>query len=143
MKRYPVKLNSTKKRGAAALPVILLLGGIVVEIGVAGAVLLFYLNNSLYGSKLASEALALAQSGSNEAIRQIILNKSATGLVTMTAGNGSVDVNIVSQSCGANSCTLVATSVGTVINRKHTIVTTLVVDTNTGEVDIQSIQESE
>ncbi|PIR87706.1 MAG: hypothetical protein COU10_03180 [Candidatus Harrisonbacteria bacterium CG10_big_fil_rev_8_21_14_0_10_45_28] len=142
MKNSFIKANSRRRRGAAALPVILLLGGIVVEIGVAGAVLLFYLNNSLYGSKLASEALALAQSGSNEAVRQVILNKGTLGPIGMSVGNGSFAVTI-SRDCVANSCTVTATSLGRVLNREHTIVTTMLVNDDTGEVDIQSIEESE
>ena len=59
---------SKKQSGIASLPAILLLGGIIIEIGIAGSFLLFYLNNSIYGTKLANEALTVAQSGFDDAV---------------------------------------------------------------------------
>ena len=73
-----------------------MLGGIIVEISVAGLLLLFYLNNSIYGSRLADEALAVAQSGINDAIVQVILNKNLINVSgeTLPVGNGVATTDI-------------------------------------------------
>jgi len=131
------------KNGIASLPVIILLGGIVMEIGIAGAVLLFYLNNSLYGTKLANEALSVAQSGVNDAIFQVILDKSTSGdIPAFAVGNGTAEVSIA-QSCGVSDCVVTITSTGTVLTREHTIVAELNVNSDTGLVSITSILENQ
>jgi len=114
-----------------------------MEIGIAGAVLLFYLNNSLYGTKLANEALSVAQSGVNDAIFQVILDKSTSGdIPAFAVGNGTAEVSIA-QSCGVSDCVVTITSTGTVLTREHTIVAELNVNSDTGLVSITSILENQ
>jgi len=142
MKFFNFPLLKSKK-GAAALPVIILLGGIIVELGIAGSVLLFYLNNSLYGSLLASRALNAAQSGTNEAVRQIILKEGTSNpfVLTLDASSAEVDIARDCVTYGPDNCRVTITSVGKSLNREHTVETTLDVDSNTGEVDIIAVKE--
>ena len=136
------KNKSSKVRGLASLPAILLLGGVIVEISIAGLLLLFYLNNSIYGSRLADEALAVAQSGINDTIVQVILNKDLPSITndTLPVGNGTATTNM---SPGATTDKKVITTTGVVATRKRTIQAIVTVDEITGRVTIDSIKELE
>jgi len=133
------KIKLSNRRGLASLPAILLLGGIIVEISVAGLLLLFYLNNSVYGSRIADEALAVAQSGINDAVMQIILDKDAEfSGYSLGVGNGTAttDVSIV-----VVSGKRIITTTGIVFTRERTLEATVTVDDVTGIVTIDSVKE--
>ena len=122
-----------KRTGIASLPVILLLGGIIIEIGIAGAFLLVYLNNSLYGTRLANQALEAAHSGVNDAILRIIVDKDLTAdSYELQVGNTQATVTIADN---------IVTSVGQAFTKQHRLVATLTVSSTTGLVAIESIQE--
>ena len=121
------------KKGIASLPVILLLGGIMIEIGIAGAFLLIYLNNSLYGARLASEALEAAHSGINDAVMRVIVDKNVTDTYDLNVGRAVTTVTIEPNSI---------TSFGRAFTKRHTLVAELTINQTTGFVTIDSIQES-
>ncbi|PIP92213.1 hypothetical protein COW77_01145, partial [Candidatus Wolfebacteria bacterium CG18_big_fil_WC_8_21_14_2_50_39_7] len=54
-------------KAAATLPVILLVGGLIVEIGITGAFIAYFLSQSGFGIKLSEEALAAARAGIEDA----------------------------------------------------------------------------
>ena len=69
------RLNFKKNKGIAALPTILLLGGIIVEISIVGAFISYLFSQSSFGIRSSEEALSLAQSGIQDAMIKIIRNK--------------------------------------------------------------------
>jgi len=141
-----------KTSGVAALPTILLIGGIIVEIGIAGAFISFLLSQSGFGAKLSAEAFAAAQSGIDDAMMRIVRDKNFyTGPAapyTLTVGNRSAQVIIckdfktVSSACDTiNDGKDEITSLGSALTKRRQLRAIVNVDNNTGEVRVESIQE--
>lgn len=136
-----------RQKGVASLPAIILFGGLLVEIGIAGALLVFYLNSSLYGTRLANEALVIAQAGVDDAMLRIVRDKTCPNAscpeeYTITAGNGSADVTICKDSCAGIDKTEI-TSVGRVFTRRHKLITIVSIDATTGLITIDSVTDAE
>ncbi|PIR86695.1 MAG: hypothetical protein COU11_04260 [Candidatus Harrisonbacteria bacterium CG10_big_fil_rev_8_21_14_0_10_49_15] len=133
----------SKRRGIASLPAILLLGGVILEIAIAGAFLLFYLNTSVYGTRLGNEALMIAQAGIEDARMRVILNKSFedTDGYVLQIGDGAATVTVCLTCIGELDKTQVV-SVGTVLTRQHRLEAILNVDSDTGLVTVDSIIET-
>ncbi len=66
----------SNQKGIAALPTVILISGLVIEMLAALAFIVFYLLQSGAGSKNAFLALSAAQSGVSDAMMRIIRNKS-------------------------------------------------------------------
>ncbi|MDP3880679.1 MAG: hypothetical protein Q8Q32_00650 [bacterium] len=134
-------------KGIASLPAMLLFGGIIIEIAIASAFLVFYLNNTIYGTRLGNEALAAAQAGIDDGILQVILDKdcpnaACSASYSIDVDNRSVDVTICKDTCqGSNTHEI--TALGKALTRRHKIVAILSTDPYTGLVSIDSIQEEE
>lgn len=84
---------STNK-GIAALPLILMIGGLIGEITVALLVGNFFLTQSESGLRASSKAFLAAQSGYQDAFMKIIRNKTSDGSYTITFADSSVDVTV-------------------------------------------------
>jgi hypothetical protein len=144
------------RRGIASLPLILLLGAIIIEVSIASVFFLSYLNSSVYGTRMANEALIAAQSGVNDAVLRIILNKNCgddilcaplrPDFYTITTSSATVDIMICK---GGNAdCPelndsgkrlIIAT--GKALTRQHKLVATVTVDSATALVTIDSIKD--
>ncbi|MDI6717895.1 MAG: hypothetical protein QMD86_02555 [Patescibacteria group bacterium] len=64
-----------KNKGIVALSVVILSGGIILEISIALALITFFLLQSGFGARFSFEALITAQSGVNDALMKIVRNK--------------------------------------------------------------------
>lgn len=137
------------QKGIASLPVILLMSAIVIEIGIASVFLLSYLNNTVYGTRLANQAFMAARSGVNDAINRVILNKncgvdtscapSFPGTYTINIGTATADIAICKDTCvGIGKDEIIST--GYSFTRQHRIVAVVTVDSATGLVTIESIR---
>lgn len=93
MKAKKHKSKATMKSGVVAVTTVLILGAVIVEIGVAGTIIAYLLNNSNYGARLSSEALAASKAGIHDAWLKIAGNKdfSSAGY-TLSVGTRSTDV---------------------------------------------------
>lgn len=138
------------RKGIASLPAILLMSAIIIEIGIASVFLLTYLNNSVYGTRLANQAFMAARSGINDAVARIILNKNCgvdascaptyPGTYTITVGTATTDVSICKDTCvGSGKDQIIA--IGRALTRQHRIVAIANVDPTTGMVVIESIKD--
>jgi hypothetical protein len=143
----PITYHLSPRKGIASLPVILLLGGIIIEIAVTGAFLLFYLNNSIYGTKISNEALITAQAGVDDAVLKIILNKlcpdagclPSPPTYSVTVGRGTANVTI--QRNAPSSGKHQITSLGTVLTKQHKLVAVAAVSATSGMVYVESITD--
>jgi hypothetical protein len=141
-------ITKSNRRGIASLPVILLLGGVILEVGIAGAFLLVYLNNSIYGTRLANEALEASHSGINDAILRTIVDKDCGGSsatcpgdpYTLSVGRATAQVTICKDTCTPVGQTKI-TSLGRIFTKQHTLVAILNVSSTTGWVTVESIEE--
>jgi hypothetical protein len=141
------------KRGAAALLTVLAIGGIVVEIGIAGLIIIYYLGQSGFGVKFSAEALAAAEAGIQDGLIKIVRNKnvdytSSGSPYTITVGSRTAQVTIckdlrtVTAACDtANSGKHEITSLGIAFTKRRELRAILNVNSTNGEVKVESIQE--
>jgi hypothetical protein len=138
-----LKLKAT--RGIASLPAILLFGGILIEIGIISALLVYYLNNTLYANRLSDQALAAAQTGIEDGILKVVQDKtcpnaSCASSYQIETTNGTATITICKDSCAGTGKTQIV-STGAALTKKHKLIATLSVDQTTGEVTIDEIKE--
>lgn len=131
-----------KQNGVAALPTILMIGGIAVEIIIAVTATSYLFVQSEFGSKLSLDAYAAANAGAQDAIMKIIRNKSFTqATTTLSVGSYSADVSV----CKDLPCTQIGKhkilSVGKAQTRRRQLEVILNVDATTGEVRLESLKE--
>ena len=145
-----------KQSGAATLPVILLISGIVIELAIAGVVVSALLTNTIFSSRLSAEALAAARAGAQDAIIRIIRYKNCPGpdgcpssyclngaldYPTCTA-NGTIagpTTSVTMSNSGSGIITV--TSIGTAVTRKKKVEAVVGVDTSSGKISILSLEE--
>ena len=145
------KIQKSKVRAAATLPVVLLVGGLAIEIGIAGAFIAYFLGQSGFGVKLSAEALAAAKAGIQDAKMRIVRNKNfipSPNPYTLTIGNNSAQITVckelktVTTACDtAMSGKFEITSLGTAFTKKRQVRAILYVDATTGEVKVESEKE--
>lgn len=140
-------LNIKKRnhvRGIASLGATILLGAVIIEIALAIALLVYFLNFSNLGIRLSAEALKAAESGVAEGFIRILRNDYQSGVPTLTVGGASVQISI----CRANSCSpvipdnkLKITSKGAIFGKSRTLTAVVQVDPLTSLMKIESIKE--
>ncbi|MBI2011080.1 MAG: hypothetical protein HYS89_02560 [Candidatus Colwellbacteria bacterium] len=129
-------------KGVSALPVILLVSMIILELAIAVALTASSLSNTFYGERMASEALSAARAGAEDAIIRVIRYKNCptTGCpasYTVTVGSRTADVTIASDGSGH----ITINSTGAAFTRKKKVQVILGVNSSTGEVKLQSFAE--
>ncbi len=133
-------------KGVATLPVVFLISVIVIELTIAGVVLAAFLSNTVFSSKLSSEALAAARAGAQDAIIKIIRYKNCNasdcgGVVPYTITVGSRSTALVGLVDNGDN-TLTITSEGTAfLTRKKKIQARVGVDPGSGKVSVLSFGE--
>jgi len=126
-------------RGQMALPVILLISIIVVEIAISGVFVMYFVTASNQGERLSLRAMSAAQTGIRDAFVRITRNKNLTSAsYEITVGSDTVTVQI-SKNIDTNLFTVTSTAVAG--NRQRRLVGTLSVDNITGRVELRSIEE--
>lgn len=129
----------------ATLPVILLVGGLIVEIGIAGAFIAYFLNQSGFGVKLSEEALAAARAGVQDALIRIVRNKNfnpSPNPYTLTIGNRSAQITVCKDTC-AGTDKFQVDSLGIAFTKRRQVRAILYVNNLTGEVKLESEKEME
>jgi hypothetical protein len=135
------------RSGMASLPVVLLLGGIIVEAAIAGAFVLYFISSDVYGDRLNAQAFELARSAVDDGILRVMANPNcgidASGCptpYTISAGGASATVNICKDTCPDQGSGITQiTAVGSAFSKRHTLVATLTVSSTLPLVTIDSI----
>jgi len=143
MKLITHNLELNDKKAAVTLPVILLVGGLIAEISIAGAFIAYFLNQSGFGIKLSEEALAAARAGIQDATIRIVRDKNfnpSPNPYTLTIGNRSAQVTICKDTC-AGTDKFQVDSLGIAFNKRRQVRAILYVDSITGEVKLESEKE--
>jgi uncharacterized protein (UPF0333 family) len=133
------------KNGQIALPFILLVSGIIVEITIAGSFVTYFLSTSGLGERLSLRASAAAHSGIRDAMIKISRDKeyaSTPVSYELAVGSDTTDV-LVSKTDDDpnNSYVYTITSTGVASSRQRKIEATLIVNQTTGFIQLQSVQE--
>ncbi len=139
--------DTGNRRGAATLVVVLLLGGIVIEIGVVGVLLSNFLSTGNLGARLSTEAFAAAQSGVSDAFLRILRNECGdcvAGYNLPPLNNASVSVTVsclpVAGGCDSGELPTI-TAAGNALGRHRTLTAVVEVDPFTKVVRLQSVEE--
>ena len=143
MKLITHNLELNDKKAAVTLPVILLVGGLIAEISIAGAFIAYFLNQSGFGIKLSEEALAAARAGIQDATIRIVRDKNfnpSPNPYTLTIGNRSAQVTICKDTC-AGTDKFQVDSLGIAFNKRRKIRAVIYVNSLTGEVKLESERE--
>lgn len=127
--------------GLSALPTVLLITAILVEVAVVGAVISYALTSTRFSERLSAEALAAARAGAQDAAMQAIWEGACPSLADFTVGSATVCRTCALNTPSANQVTIRSTA--TLFSRKKRVETILGVDPVTGEVRLQSFQEIE
>ena len=139
------KLMKKSSKGASALPVILLVSGIIMEVVVAGLVVAQLFSSSLLSQQFATEALAVAKTGAQDAVNRVtsyVDCPDATycpSTYTVTVGGRSACVNI--GEIASNEMTIHSQS--TVLTRQKTVEAVLIIDTSNAQVTVKTFKEVE
>jgi len=145
-KSFVVGQAPRQSSGQATLSLILLIGGIIIEIALAGSLISYLLSTSGRGELLASRALGAAEAGIRDVQIKIARNKdfvqSGTLTYPLSVGGDSTTINVSRTSPTPTSYLYTATSTGSAITRTKRLVAQLVVDTTTGLVQLQSVSEA-
>lgn len=129
------------------LPFILLIGGIIVEIAIAGSFVAYFLSTSGYGERLSIRATAASNSGIRDAIVRIAQNKEFTEqpcsdpyVYSFPVGEDSVTVSVCRAS-ESSKYVYTIESIGYAESRQKKLVARIPVDKITGYAQIESVLE--
>ncbi len=130
-------------RGQIALPFILLVSGIIVEITIAGSFITYFLSTSGLGERLNLRANTAAQSGLRDAMIRIARDKdyaASTQNYNLTVGSDTAAVTVsrtVDSGLGIYIYTIAST--GTASSRQRKLVATVIVNQKNGYLQLQSL----
>jgi hypothetical protein len=134
-----------QRSGQATLSFILLVGGIVLEVAIAGSFATYFLSSSGLGERLSARAFTTAEAGIRDAQMRITRNKefAQSGPVSYSIGVGidGVSVDVSRSTLDSTNYVFTATSTGTAVSRSRRLVAVLVVNRETGLVQLQSLAE--
>jgi len=141
------ELSLNNKKGQIALPFVLLVGGIIIEIVVAGSFISFFVSASSLGERLSVRALSAANTGMYDAVMRISNNKEfgAGGTTySIDVGNDTTSVTVSRTVDDANDLyeyTIESTATARSRNRK--VVAKVVVNQTTGQINLKSVGEAD
>ncbi|MCP6719977.1 MAG: hypothetical protein KJI72_01445 [Patescibacteria group bacterium] len=132
-------------RGQIALPFILLISGIIIEITIAGSFVTYFLGTAGLGERLSLRASAAAHSGIRDAMIKITRDKefgSTPQNYNLTVGDDNTSVSAMRTVDNAlNIYIYTISSTATAGSRQRKLVAILVVNQTTGYVQLQSLSE--
>lgn len=130
-------MNIRKQNAFSALPTILLMSAILIEVAVVGVVIANVASNTRFSERLAIEAFGAARAGAQDTILKVIRNKGCPdSLPQLQVGSRTADVT-----CLDSGNIITIESTGIAFTRKKKVEVKLVVDSITGEVSLQSFRE--
>lgn len=126
-------------RGVSTLPIILLLGGMIMEIAVALALLTYYFNNTNFSIRLSAEALETAKAGIEDAIIKVIRDKNFSGNYPLEIEGRVADITVCRHACVAGKTEILA--VASAFNKQKKLKAILDVKEDNGKVLVESVKE--
>lgn len=145
------------KKGIVALPLMLLISGIVLEMTIAATLVVFYMLQGSAGTRNAADALMAARSGVSDATVQMARNMNFDGTYVLTLGaQRTAQITVCNQGRKTTSCAdsggceytnpsdagkAEVTAMGTVRGRNRCVRAVYAIDGGTGEVRLESSGE--
>lgn len=131
-------------RGQATLSFVLLVGGIIVEIAIAGSLVAFFSSGSGLGERLSARAFNAAQAGIRDVQLKIARDKDFCNSCSYSfpVGGDTVSMTVVRADDLPNNLYIyTVTAVGTAANRQKKFVAVINVDRTSGLSQLRSYQE--
>lgn len=133
------------RSGVAALPTLLLIGGIITGIATALTASVFLYVNSTYGVNLTAKALAVAKSGVYDGALRVARDKTiVSSSYSLSVGDYTAQVTICqggTQGCGTTSGNFLISSVANILTRSKEMQAIVSVDSTTGLVKLELMHE--
>ncbi|MDE2001464.1 MAG: hypothetical protein KGI60_02770 [Patescibacteria group bacterium] len=133
-----------KRRGVAALPMVLLIGGLLVEVVIVLTTSAYISSNAEFGMRLSSQALLTARSGMEDALIKVVRDKTFASTYTLTVDAGTASITVCKDSPAptcAGSGKQQITVIGTVQGRSRTLQAVVDTDAATGLVTLEYMKE--
>ncbi|MDP2705616.1 MAG: hypothetical protein Q8O49_00190 [bacterium] len=133
------------RRGQMSLPVILIICGVFIEIAIAGAFIVGFMISSGQGERLSVRALAAAEAGLRDAFIKVARDKSflpSPNPYVLSVDDDSVSIFVERTPLDSNFTSYQVTVTGIAGTRQRKLISSLLVDNNTGETKLQSIEET-
>lgn len=132
------------KNGIIALPTILVMSSVIIDVAVIVTLGIIFLNNSDYGVRLSNEALAAAKAGVQDGLMKLARDKNfdASTPYTLTVDDRTVSVTVCggTEACGgANNHKISAEA--TAFTKKKKVEAVVTVNAATGIIYLQSLKE--
>jgi hypothetical protein len=140
---YSLKLKA--RQGFTTLPVVLILGGLIIEVAIAITFIFGLFSSTGFATRLSYGALIVAEAGLEDALGRAVVNKNCGGVASCLA---SYDLTVNTYTAAVSICkdcdevgkTRIE-SVGAVRGQRRKVKAIITVSAVTGKVDIDSIQE--
>ena len=147
-----VKCLVLKNKGAATLPMVLLIGGLLAEMAIVIAFMAYFLAQSGFGVRLSDEALAAARAGIADAEMKIVRDNSFSSPSPYSLDVGKYSAQIIvckNSKTVSNPCGTIEgmnnkfeiTSLGTALTKKRRLQVIINIDPNTNEAYVESEKE--
>ncbi len=136
-----IKIN--KRFGIAALPTLLLVGGIITGISIALTASMYLYINSTSGANLSLRALSVAKSGIYDGLMRVVRDKSLTSAnysVSVGAQSAAVVICRDTSECGGSGKFKI-TSTGSAFTRRKKMEAIVAVDSETGLTKLEIMRE--
>jgi uncharacterized protein (UPF0333 family) len=137
--------NRVSTAGQIALPFILLVSGIIIEITIAGSFVTYFLSTSGLGERLSLRASAAAHSGIRDAMVRISRDKdyaSSPQNYELNVGSDTTTVSVTRTAHNpTNSYTYTVASTAVAVSRQRKLTATVIVNQTTGFIQLQSLKE--
>ncbi len=139
------------KKGFIALPLIILISGIVLEVALSLALISYYLVQISFGGKSSNEALSAAQVGIDDAVIRIVRKNDFSSNYTLAIDNIKKtdvvvckDFQITNNVCDLTKPNAGKTEIissGKFFNRNRRLRAFVNVDNEKGEISVESVTE--
>lgn len=137
--------NIPSRRGQATLSFILLVSGVIIEVAIAGAFVVYFLSSSSRGARLSERAFTAAQAGLADVQVRLTRDKTvaASGPVSyvLAVGTDQAAVEISRTVADQYTYRYLATSTGTAGTRSRRMVGAFSVEQVTGQVRSETFGE--
>lgn len=140
-----MSLFARGRRGQATLSFIILIGGVILQVAIAGSVVGYLSTSSRFSERLSTRAMAAASAGLRDS--QVRLSRDRDFGATPEAysfavGSDTAEVSVsrvADDAAGVYIYTV--SSVGTALARKKRLVGTIFVNQNNGLMELKSVEE--
>lgn len=135
-----------QRSGQATLSFIVLVGGIILQVAIAGSLVTYFFNASKFNERLELRSLSAAQAGIRDAQVRIARDSTyaSTGSDSYSfgVGNDTVDVSVSrTPDSSTNTYTYTVTSIGNASGRQKQLIAVMITNQVTGLVEFKSLSE--